>query len=440
MIRRNIHALFWLLLLLSSLSSGVSAEETKSKEVIATVGGVPITRMQYESELRDRVKSELVNNANPSLRGAVLKDLIVELAVKQIVAQKEIDRTPDLGRRIDAAQRQILLKYYLGKTIAVPQPTAYDVDKFISAHPEFYRDRMMYHYADILVDAKSDAARKVVEDRLKQLGEIKDIDIATIERFVQWLSENRIDYGMARNWYSTEKLRGPLAKLIPDAARRGAHLIIDPSGGPIRVIALFGTYPDPVDPFLGRVAAADTIMEERKVEQIGPALEKLLAKANVVIYDNSFKDIQVPRARKGRYAESAPLRQTLPIIWNFALFLLAPAALYLFSRPDEQLDETFIPSNFFDRALNHVAFRAVSALALAVFVGSIMYEVLDAAHLALDLKDFLINGAIGLAAAAAVLAVCVFVKPLRDMLASFRWLPAALIVAAQLATVMLAGN
>jgi EpsD family peptidyl-prolyl cis-trans isomerase len=424
-------------LLLPIVQSGARAQDVGGRNVIVTVGEMPITREDLELALKDRIKSGIDLSTNPQLPAAVLKDLIVELAAKNVVSAKEIARDPEFSRRLESVRREMLLRYYLEKNIKPRAITPYDVEKFIQEHPDFFQGRMIYHYSNILIAPSSEGARKALRERLKTLAENKEIDSKSIERFLQWLLENNINYGYTSAWTPTNKLQQPLDKVIPEAVQKNIKLYVNESDSKTWVVAIYSAQPDPINPLMGRSIAIDRIQEDYRAAQFEPTIKKLLSRANVVIYDDAMKNsLSLPNAAQGQYEDRLPIRQRLPVLWNFALFLLAPIALYLFFRSDAQPINEGAPSSTIDRVLDHIAFRAVATLALAGFIGATMYEVLDAAYVALDAKDFLINGGIGLAAAAILIALVAFVPRLRELL-SMRWLPVSIILAVQFAMVTL---
>jgi EpsD family peptidyl-prolyl cis-trans isomerase len=263
------------------LSLPALADGLQDKSVLAEVGGVAITREDLENALKARIKSELLKETSPNVKAAVLKDLIVELAAKQVVTNKEIQRSPELTRKLESAHRQLLLNYFLDKNVKTQPPSSVDVDKFVNEHPEFYQDRMMYHYVDIVIDPQSDSASRAVKDRLGTLVENKELDIKNIERFIEWLSENHIPYGMSRNWLEADKLKGVLPSLLPGAAKRDIKVIVDRIDTKIRVIGILGVYPDPVSSVFGRTGAAQILADQARSKQVAAAIEKLLAKAYV---------------------------------------------------------------------------------------------------------------------------------------------------------------
>lgn len=229
-----------LVLCVFCLSLPALADGLQDKSVVAEVGGVAITREDLENALKERIKSELLKETSPNVKAAVLKDLIVELAAKQVVTNKEIQRSPELTRKLESAHRQLLLNYFLDKNVKTQPPSSVDVDKFVNEHPEFYQDRMMYHYVDIVIDPQSDSANRAVKDRLGNLVENKELDIKNIERFIEWLSENHIPYGMSRNWLEADKLKGVLPSLFPGAVKRNIKVIVDRIDTKIRVIGILG--------------------------------------------------------------------------------------------------------------------------------------------------------------------------------------------------------
>jgi EpsD family peptidyl-prolyl cis-trans isomerase len=216
-------ALFFLLFGASLVSQApmARAQKVESKDVIVTVGGVPITRQDYEYGLKARIRSENNRESNPGIRAAVLKDLIVELAAKNAVAPKVIARDPELQNRIETTNRNLLLKYYIEKNLHAKEPTPLDVQKYVRDHPELFEDRLIYHYADLYIQAPSGTVERSVYDRLKGLSEIKTIDQKMAERFVQWLAENRIPYALFCSLEPHRKAAGPAGEDRARGSRQG---------------------------------------------------------------------------------------------------------------------------------------------------------------------------------------------------------------------------
>jgi EpsD family peptidyl-prolyl cis-trans isomerase len=310
----------------------VAQADSDPDQTIVSVDGVLITRSDLENAVNDRIKKSFEFGDDHLIRTTLLKRLITELVAEKLMTDKEIAKTPFVARALETTRRDILLKSYIDKQTVLPQPSGEDIKKYISDHPQYFQDRKMYHYSELIIDAKTEAVRHAVSDRVKLLSELKEPSPDNLQMVISWLEQNNIVYGYAKDWKTTETLPPALQKTILALSKDATKVAIETKGMTFRVVALYGAFPDPINPLFASNAVARALLDEARTKRVDAIVDNMLAHSKIVLYDPSFRDLKVPKFKGAAVQPSVPWGRRIFISWNFALLILAPLSLYVFLR------------------------------------------------------------------------------------------------------------
>lgn len=361
-------------------TSGLGDEGPQNKrvqkgagEVILSVGGVDITQKDLENAVNDRIPDRGYElNNDHGIRLMVLKNMVLQILASKFMTNEEISKDPALVRKLENARRELLLQAYLERKTKITAPTELDIEKFVSAHPDHFLGRKNYHYGELIIEAKTPATLKATRDRLKLLAELGAPSLESMQMVDQWLIQNNIRHGYLRTWRASEDLSEVIRGTLQKLEKSDRKISIDEKdGGLFRVVALFDAHPDPIDPLFAKKLIFGKLAREARQNAATPLISDMLARGNVVLYDQSFKDLDVPKTIGAKEdIEKAPsVFSRLIVAWNSALLILVPAALWLFFREEHPEVEYGMPSplaTFSYSPLFRIAFiMAIGALALS---------------------------------------------------------------------------
>src|SRR3989442_6526853 len=154
------------------LALGVAGGCTKQPEgktatqVVAKVNAEEITVHQINQVLAasHNVTLETAERA----RREILDRLIEQALAKQQAIKKKLDRSPGVMQAIEAARSEVLARAYLEQVAAAqPRPTAEEVKRYYTGHPELFAQRRIYTLEDLVVLASEGLAAGLREQVAK---------------------------------------------------------------------------------------------------------------------------------------------------------------------------------------------------------------------------------------------------------------------------------
>lgn len=422
-----------LFLVILALAIGVAnAAQALEDEIIVSVNGTPITRQELEAAVADRAVRTFQISEPHKIRTVILRDMILQEISAQLMGEREVAKNPALGRKLEFNRRSMLFDAYVQKRLSasarIPET---EVDDFIVRHPEFFQDRRMYHYAELIIEGKSDLQAKSIRDRLKLLTELKQPTSDQFEAVVQWAASNGYEYGVVKDWKATEKLPSGIDKTLFALDKSENKVQIDSKKFDFRVVVLFGSYPDAINPLFAKTSVAQRLAKDIAEKRTEAIISDMLARANVVLYDKDFNDLNLPKklAPFQKNEQGRPWER-LFFAWNFALLILIPASLFHFFRqktPDYG-DPTL---SYFE----HFSHEPIFRLGFVATVGSLMFVLAGVAILRNvdphDAKNLVIAALGGLVGGGALVFTIAAIPGLRRAFAS-RWSAVFVVAAAQI--------
>ncbi len=148
---------FTLTLIATALVLGLTAcgksDDTKvATQVAAKVGSEEISVHQINQVLSRSNTAGATPEAAKAMGREVLEKLIdQQLAVDQATEAK-LQRSPEVVTQIEAARREILARAYLQQLAsALPKPTADEVKKYYTEHPQLFSERRVFNVQEIVV-------------------------------------------------------------------------------------------------------------------------------------------------------------------------------------------------------------------------------------------------------------------------------------------------
>jgi EpsD family peptidyl-prolyl cis-trans isomerase len=428
-----------LLLSWLALMGAPSSSHATQGDILVSVNGVPISRQELEAASTERPIRTFKFGDQHKFKTLILRDMILQEIAKQLMTEEELAKNPALKRKIELNRRSLLFDAYIQKrlpaTAAISVP---ETEKFIAEHPEFFQDRRMYHFGELIIEAKSETQVRAIQARLKLLSELKEPSPEQFEAVAQWAMSNAIGYGVLKDWTPTEKLPHEFDKIILTLDKRVNKVQIDSKNFDFRAIVLFASYPDPINPLFAKNSVAQRLAKEFAEKKTVEIVSDMLARANVVLYDKEFKDLNLPK-KLAPFQKNEPSKLTDRLFfgWNFALFILIPASLFHFFRqktPDYE-DSTL---SYFEHFSHEFIFR----LGFVATVGSLMFLLAGIAILRnidpYDTKNLAIAAVGGLVGGGALVLSIAAIPGLRRAFAS-RWSAIFVVAAAQMVLMLTLG-
>lgn len=156
-----------LTLLAVALALGLSACGNKDDKKVATqvaakVGSEEISVHQINQVLSRTNTQGSTPEAVQVMSREVLEKLIdQQLAVDQAIENK-LNRGPDVVAQLEAARREILMRAYMQKIAsALPKPTAEEIKKYYTDHPQLFSERRIYNVQEIVVPVAAGIAEQL---------------------------------------------------------------------------------------------------------------------------------------------------------------------------------------------------------------------------------------------------------------------------------------
>ena len=99
----------------------------------------------------------------------VLERLIDQELALQKAGDLKLDRDPRVVQQIEAARREIISRAYLEKIgEGAPKPTPAEVNAYYEAHPALFKERRVYSFQEVNVEAKPEQVETAEEGALRR--------------------------------------------------------------------------------------------------------------------------------------------------------------------------------------------------------------------------------------------------------------------------------
>jgi tetratricopeptide (TPR) repeat protein len=137
--------------------------------VLATVGGVKITRAEVQRRLDELPEPYRTNYSTPEGRQQFLDRLIEERVWLTASRKHGVDRRPEVRRQIEQTERDLLIRTYVNELMAAnPAPSDSEALAYYDAHVADYRTPATVTMSHIMVKSEGDAKKAAKSARGKQ--------------------------------------------------------------------------------------------------------------------------------------------------------------------------------------------------------------------------------------------------------------------------------
>lgn len=268
---------------LSALTGG---DKAPIGQVVATVDGKEITRLDLESELAG------LNTSDPKVRKAAEQQALQSLIARTILAdearKEHMDNTPEFAIQQRRAIDTLLVQDLQNKLVnAVPAPTDEEAQRFISDNPDIFAQRKVFVVDTIRMARPSDP--NIIKG-LEPLKTLPDVEA--------YLTANKIDHGRTSGNIDVvgmdPKLVAQIVKLPPN------EVFLYP--GPNGILLVNQIRETHIVPLVGDQAnkyAVAVLKKQRTQEAVGRQLKQLVqAQLPTVRYNDAFKPAPQPAAQQ----------------------------------------------------------------------------------------------------------------------------------------------
>jgi EpsD family peptidyl-prolyl cis-trans isomerase len=263
---------------------GLTSAKAPTGQVVATVGGKEVTRLELEAELTG------LNTQDPKIRKAAEQQALQMIITRDILAEEarkeQLDKTPDYALQQQRASQTLLAQSLQVKLAnAVPPPTDEEAQHYMTDHPDIFAQRKIFLVDTIRMARPSDP--NLVKG-LEPLKTLPDIDA--------YLTANHIDHGRTSGNIDAV---GADPKLIEQILRLPPNevFLYPGANGLLLVNQIRETH---VQPFEGDQAtkyALALIKRQRTQEAVSRQLRQIITtQAKTVRYNDAYKPATVPTA------------------------------------------------------------------------------------------------------------------------------------------------
>jgi EpsD family peptidyl-prolyl cis-trans isomerase len=279
---------------LVTVVTGCSAGgDQKAAQVAAKVNKSEITMHQINFAMQrlGNVPDAQVKQAQKQ----VLDRLVDQELLVQQALDKKLDRDPQVVQAMEASRRQILAQAYVRQVVGGAQKAQADTIKgFYEEHPELFKERRIYRFAQITVAAPADK-QTAVRAKLEELDKHADKS-KILPRLADWLKAQDLQFRANQVTQAAEQL--PMEALPKYHKMNVGELIVSPGPQGIAVAQL--------------IAAQTAPLTE---EQATPFIEQYLQnKERLKLSEEEMKRLRAAAKIEylGEFARSDPQPTTAP--------------------------------------------------------------------------------------------------------------------------------
>lgn len=256
------------------------AGKAPTGQVVATVEGKEITRLELQAELAG------LNTPDPKVRKAAEQQALQMVITRTILAdearKEQIDKTPDFALQQQRTTDTLLAQSLEAKLAnAIPTPSDEEAQRYMSDHPDIFAQRKIFVVDMIRMATPTDAN---VINGLKPLKTLPDVEA--------YLTANKIEHGRSTGNIDAAavdpKLVDQILKLPPN------EVFLYP--GPKGIILVNQIRETHVVPFEGEQAtkyAVAVLKRQRTQEAVSNRLRQIVADAaKTVRYNDAYKPTQ----------------------------------------------------------------------------------------------------------------------------------------------------
>lgn len=253
------------LLMLSGCSDDA---EKPATQIVAKVNDDEITVHQLNSAVA-KIPNVTAENAD-AVRKEVLEKLINQQLAVQQAEKNKLDRSAEVVMMMDAAEREILTKAYLGQVVAnLPQPSEAETSKFYDEHPELFAERRVYKLQEIVIPTKDGQA-----EQIKQQASGK-----SMEDIANWLKSQNIPFRSNAATRAAERISLPMLDQIA-SMQDGETKVIETEDA-MTIVHLVASEQAPVSKEIAMQRIPRFLANEQAKTAINEDLERLKSTAKI---------------------------------------------------------------------------------------------------------------------------------------------------------------
>lgn len=122
----------------SAANSSTGQASSDANRVVLKVGGVQLTKEEFESRIHDIERGHGEEGAPDKDRQRLGDDYASVLMLSQQAIAKHLDSSPEVARKLDVARMQVLSDAEFASLMQQAQPTFAEVSQYYSAHASDY--------------------------------------------------------------------------------------------------------------------------------------------------------------------------------------------------------------------------------------------------------------------------------------------------------------
>jgi len=222
-----------------------------------------------------------------SAKREILDRLIDQQIAKQAAIAKELDRSPNVMQRIEAARTEILANSYIESiALAVPKPTVEEMKKYYADHPELFEQRRIFNIQQIFVPSTEGLSEKQRE----QIAKSRSMeDVAT------WLNQQKIKFTASRGVRAAEAI--PLDLLATLHAMKAGEMRLIDAGNGLNVLRVVGTQAAPVDEATAAPRIMQFLFNKRASDATASEMKKIRDKTEITLLGEFVETAATAEAR-----------------------------------------------------------------------------------------------------------------------------------------------
>lgn len=256
---------------------------SSNTQVVAKVNGDEISIHQVNFQL------SRLGQLNEEQSKAAAKDVLARLVDQQILKQKAIDakldRDPRVLQALEATKDQILAQAYLEQEMnKAAKPSASDIDKFYTEHPELFQNRRLFNLQELAVEADKDKFTEIEQaiSGKKSLTEIGE-----------WLKSKGYKFAVNANVRAAEQL--PLPVLLKLQPLKDGDTVAIQNSQSINIVHLAASQSQPIARDKAKPVIEQYFLNQNKTELVKKQVEGL-KKAAKIEYVGAFADMKKAEA------------------------------------------------------------------------------------------------------------------------------------------------
>jgi len=285
-------------LVLGLSACSIQDDKNENTEVAAKVGAEEILVRQI-NQVTNRIST---TDTSPQLTQAMNREVLEKLIDQQLAVEqatdKKLNRSFKVVSQIEAARSEILARAYMQLIAsAVPKPTAEELKKYYTEHPQLFSERRIFNVQEIVVPTATGVA-----DHLRQL-------ISTgksIEEAAVWLKGKDIKFDGGNATRTSEQI--PLELLTQIHALKDGQSVVIDTPQTITLLRLTSSQLSPVTEATALPRIEQFLVNQRADEAVAANLKQLRANTKID-YRGDYAKPETEPAASITISPSSPVAQ-----------------------------------------------------------------------------------------------------------------------------------